>query len=185
MRRRRLFDTELAARLAGFERVGLAALTEQLLGFALEKHHSAADWSTRPLPESWLSYAALDVELLVELRDMLEAELAEQGKLEWAAEEFAALVATAGRPPPPRPDPWRRTSGIHQVRARGLWPGYGRSGTRGTDRRPPRHRAGPGAARRRDRLGGRDDPGTSASCSRCPASAGGRCAGWRGSGWTR
>ena len=95
LRPRRLFDTELAARLAGFERVGLAALTEQLLGFTLEKHHSAADWSTRPLPESWLTYAALDVEMLVDLRDALDAELHRQGKSAWAAEEFAALVASA------------------------------------------------------------------------------------------
>jgi ribonuclease D len=128
MRPRRLFDTELAGRLANFERVGLAALTEQLLGFALEKHHSAADWSTRPLPASWLSYAALDVELLIALRDKLEAELAEQNKLDWAHEEFAALVASAGRIPPGRPDPWRRTSGIHKLRGaralarvRALW----------------------------------------------------------------
>jgi ribonuclease D len=124
----RLFDTELAARLANLERVGLAALTEQLLGFTLEKHHSAADWSTRPLPPEWLSYAALDVELLIDLRDKLEAELSAQGKLGWAQEEFAALVASAGRPVTPRPDPWRRTSGIHRVRGaralarvRALW----------------------------------------------------------------
>nr|WP_308129254.1 ribonuclease D [Actinoplanes polyasparticus] len=130
---RRLFDTELAARLAGFERVGLAALTEQLLGYSLEKHHSAADWSTRPLPESWLTYAALDVEMLTELRDHLAAELDRQGKSAWAAEEFAALVASADRPPKTRPDPWRRTSGIHRVRGaraqsrvRALW--YARDG---------------------------------------------------------
>jgi ribonuclease D len=128
LRPRQLFDTELAARLAGFERVGLAALTENLLGYALEKHHSAADWSTRPLPESWLTYAALDVELLVELRDALAVVLAEQGKAEWAAEEFAALVATGALPPRPRADPWRRTSGMHRVRGpraqarvRALW----------------------------------------------------------------
>ncbi|MFC7527221.1 HRDC domain-containing protein [Actinoplanes sp. GCM10030250] len=133
MKPRRLFDTELAARLAGFERVGLAALTEQLLGFSLEKHHSAADWSTRPLPESWLTYAALDVELLTDLRDLLAAELDRQGKTAWAAEEFAALVASADRPPRVRPDPWRRTSGIHRVRGaraqsrvRALW--YARDG---------------------------------------------------------
>jgi len=124
----RLFDTELAARLANMERVGLATLTEQLLGFALEKHHSAADWSTRPLPPSWLSYAALDVELLIDLRDKLEAELTAQNKLAWAREEFEYLVASAGRPAPPRVDPWRRTSGIHKVRGaralarvRALW----------------------------------------------------------------
>jgi ribonuclease D len=128
LRPTRLFDTELAARLANFERVGLAALTEQLLGFALEKHHSAADWSTRPLPPSWLSYAALDVELLIGLRDLLETELTAQGKLGWAHEEFAALVAGAGRSVPAKPDPWRRTSGIHKIRGaralarvRALW----------------------------------------------------------------
>ena len=121
LRPKRLFDTELAARLAGFERVGLAALTEQLLGYALEKHHSAADWSTRPLPPAWLAYAALDVELLLDLRTILAAELERQGKAEWAAEEFAALAATGAEPPRSRPDPWRRTSGIHRVRgARGL-----------------------------------------------------------------
>jgi ribonuclease D len=133
MKPRRLFDTELAARLAGFERVGLAALTESLLGYTLEKHHSAADWSTRPLPDSWLTYAALDVELLTDLRDHLAAELERQGKTAWAAEEFAALVASADRPPRVRSDPWRRTSGIHRVRGaraqsriRALW--YARDG---------------------------------------------------------
>jgi ribonuclease D len=116
LRPRRLFDTELAGRLAGFERVGLAALTEQLLGYTLEKHHSAADWSTRPLPHAWLSYAALDVELLIDLRDALAEELTRQGKAAWAAEEFAALVTWGARPPRVRPDPWRRTSGIHRIR---------------------------------------------------------------------
>ncbi|WJK44098.1 ribonuclease D [Solwaraspora sp. WMMA2056] len=128
LRPRRLFDTELAARLAGFERVGLAALTEALLGFSLEKHHSAADWSTRPLPESWLTYAALDVELLTDLRDVLATELRRQGKWDWAAEEFAALVTWGSQPPKVRAEPWRRTSGIHRVRGaraqarvRALW----------------------------------------------------------------
>ncbi|KNB53339.1 HRDC domain-containing protein [Streptomyces caatingaensis] len=112
----RLFDTELAGRLAGFARVGLGAMVENVLGYALEKGHSAVDWSTRPLPEPWLRYAALDVELLVDLRDALEEELERQGKLEWARQEFAAIVAAP--PAPPRKDPWRRTSGMHKVRRR-------------------------------------------------------------------
>ncbi|WP_328718734.1 ribonuclease D [Streptomyces sp. NBC_00247] len=111
-----LFDTELAGRLAGFPRVGLGAMVENVLGFALEKGHSAVDWSTRPLPDPWLRYAALDVELLIDLRDALEKELDRQGKLEWAREEFDA-IATAP-PAPPRKDPWRRTSGMHKVRRR-------------------------------------------------------------------
>ncbi|WP_217919415.1 ribonuclease D [Actinomadura sp. BRA 177] len=113
---RRLFDTELAGRLLGYPRVGLGSMVENVLGFLLEKGYSAADWSTRPLPDDWLRYAALDVELLVELRDSLQEELETAGKLEWALEEFAAILATP--PKPPRPDPWRRTSGIHRVRNR-------------------------------------------------------------------
>ncbi|WP_420036256.1 HRDC domain-containing protein [Streptomyces sp. cg28] len=116
MRPSRLFDTELAGRLAGFPRVGLGAMVENVLGYTLEKGHSAVDWSTRPLPEPWLRYAALDVELLVDLRDALEKELDRQGKLEWAHEEFDAIASAP--PAPPRKDPWRRTSGMHKVRRR-------------------------------------------------------------------
>ncbi|WP_415949049.1 HRDC domain-containing protein [Streptomyces sp. KLOTTS4A1] len=112
----RIFDTELAGRLAGFPRVGLGAMVESVLGFVLEKGHSAVDWSTRPLPEPWLRYAALDVELLVDLRDALEKELDRQGKLDWAHEEFHAIASAP--PAQPRKDPWRRTSGMHKVRKR-------------------------------------------------------------------
>jgi ribonuclease D len=112
----RLFDTELAARLAGLPRVGLGAVVESLLGFSLQKGHSAADWSTRPLPEDWLVYAALDVEVLVDLRDALAGILAEQGKTEWARQEFQAILAAG--PPAPKADPWRRTSGMHGLRNR-------------------------------------------------------------------
>ncbi|MGY1769508.1 HRDC domain-containing protein [Geodermatophilus sp. SYSU D00779] len=112
----RVFDTELAARLAGLPRVGLGAVVESLLGYSLQKGHSAADWSTRPLPEEWLVYAALDVEVLVDLRDALAAILEEQGKTEWARQEFEAILAAG--PPAPRVDPWRRTSGVHGLRNR-------------------------------------------------------------------
>ncbi|MFD9039590.1 HRDC domain-containing protein [Streptomyces bottropensis] len=112
----RIFDTELAGRLAGFPRVGLGAMVEGVLGYVLEKGHSAVDWSTRPLPEPWLRYAALDVELLVDLRDALEKELDRQGKLEWARQEFDAIASAP--PSEPRKDPWRRTSGMHKVRRR-------------------------------------------------------------------
>ena len=110
----RLFDTELGSRLAGLPRVGLAAVVEHYLGITLAKEHSAVDWSTRPLPEPWLTYAALDVEVLVEVRDRLRADLAQQGKLEWAMQDFSALTSFSG--PPQRTDPWRRTSGMHRIR---------------------------------------------------------------------
>ena len=110
-----LFDTELAGRLLGHPRVGLATLVETVLGYRMKKEHSAVDWSTRPLPAPWLDYAALDVEVLIELRDALHAELVESGKIEWAVEEFDAL---RGFTPTPRVDAWRRTSGLHRVRGR-------------------------------------------------------------------
>ncbi|HZO66173.1 MAG: HRDC domain-containing protein [Kribbellaceae bacterium] len=112
----RIFDTELAGRLLGYPKVGLASLVSEVLGYRMRKEHSAADWSTRPLPSPWLVYAALDVEMLIELRDEIEAELRRDGKWEWAQEEFAAVMAAPPREP--RPEPWRRTSGMHRVRNR-------------------------------------------------------------------
>ena len=112
----RIFDTELAARLLGRERVGLGPLVESELGLHLAKGHGAADWSRRPLPDDWLRYAALDVEVLVDLHDVLVADLATSGKAPWAEEEFLAVLHQP--PPPARRDPWRRTSGMHRVRGR-------------------------------------------------------------------
>lgn len=110
----RIFDTELGARLAGLPRVGLGAVVEELLGIHLAKEHSAADWSTRPLPQSWLVYAALDVELLVDLRDAMAELLAEQEKQEIAAEEFEATLHREAKPA--RLEPWRRTTGLSTLR---------------------------------------------------------------------
>jgi ribonuclease D len=122
----RIFDTELAARLLGMPRVGLATVVEELLGIRLAKEHSAADWSTRPLPQSWLRYAALDVELLVDVRDHLAARLDEADKTAIAQQEFDATVRREAKPP--AAEPWRRLSGIHALRsprnlavARALW----------------------------------------------------------------
>jgi ribonuclease D len=109
-----IFDTELAGRIAGCERVGLGPLTEQLLDVTLAKEHSAVDWSLRPLRPEWLNYAALDVELLIELRNEIEKLLIANKKLEWAKQDFAAILKSP--PPSPRKDPWRRTSGIHKIR---------------------------------------------------------------------
>ena len=78
------------------------------------KGHGAADWSKRPLPADWLNYAALDVEVLLELRAAIAAVLEEQGKTDWAAQEFEYLRTFVA--PPTRRDRWRRTSGIHKVR---------------------------------------------------------------------
>ena len=110
-----LFDTELAGRLLGYPRVGLATLVETVLGGRMKKEHSAVDWSRRPLPEPWLEYAALDVEVLVELRDALAAQLVEAGKDEWARQEFEGLLSFEAVT---RVEAWRRTSGMHRIRGR-------------------------------------------------------------------
>ena len=121
-----IFDTELAARLLGMPRVGLGFVVHDLLGFELEKAHSAADWSTRPLPDAWLYYAALDVTLLPQLRAEIGTLLDETEKGEIARQEFAALLEWT--PKPEHPEPWRRLSGLHHVThprnlaiARELW----------------------------------------------------------------
>jgi ribonuclease D len=112
----RLFDTELGGRLVGLPRVGLAAVVEHYLGLRLAKEHSAVDWSTRPLPEPWLRYAALDVEVLGQVRDLMAKDLVAQDKMAWADQEFDALIGFTG--PPVRVEPWRRTSGMHKLRNR-------------------------------------------------------------------
>ena len=111
-----LFDTELGARIAGCERVGLGALCESLLELSLAKEHSAVDWSIRPLAQEWLDYAALDVAVLVDLRDKIAELLESQKKLRWATEDFAAILKA--EPSAPRKEPWRRTSGMHEVKSR-------------------------------------------------------------------
>ena len=123
-----LFDTELSARLLGEPSVGLAALLEAKLGIRLRKAHSAANWATRPLPTSWLIYAALDVDYLLELADVLNTELTASGRLSWAREEFAYTLDLFTTPSAPRKEPWRRLSGLQGLRhpvqlavARALW----------------------------------------------------------------
>jgi len=122
----KIFDTELGSRIAGLPRVGLGAVTEQFLGLRLAKEHSAVDWSTRPLNADWLNYAALDVDVLLELREGVAKLLDEQGKTEWAEQEFANVAAMKTKEP--KVDRWRGMTGMHEIKdarslaiARELW----------------------------------------------------------------
>lgn len=108
-----LFDTELAARFLGYERFGLAAVVGETVGVRLAKEHSAVDWSTRPLPESWLSYAALDVEVLLEVADRLDAQLHARDLAEFAQQEFEHLLDFS---PAVHEEPWRRMHGLGTLR---------------------------------------------------------------------
>lgn len=111
-----LFDTEIAAQMLGIERIGLAAVCEQMLGLTLDKDHQNSDWSVRPLPHAWLRYAALDVELLPELYRALGQALYDAERWEWATAEFE-YVRTR---PDKKPDPnrWRTISGAGKIRKR-------------------------------------------------------------------
>lgn len=124
----RIFDTELAARLLGEPAAGLRALLEAKLGVRLRKAHSADNWATRPLPESWLTYAALDVDYLIDLYEVLERDLADSGRLTWAEQEFDDILERFREVPEPPEEPWRRLSNITSLRkprqlavARALW----------------------------------------------------------------
>lgn len=121
-----IFDTELGSRIAGLARVGLGAVTEHFLHVRLAKEHSAVDWSSRPLSAEWLNYAALDVDVLIELRAGVAELLSAQGKAEWATEEFANVAAM--QPKEPKVDRWRGMAGMHEIKdsralaiARELW----------------------------------------------------------------
>lgn len=121
-----LIDTELAGRFLGIERVNLGAMISEHLGIGLAKAHSAADWSRRPLPGSWLDYAAYDVLFLHELAESVLPRLDELGRREWFEAECRFLVE--GPTPAPPIDPWRRLSRLSSLRdtrqlarARELW----------------------------------------------------------------
>ncbi|MCL2782906.1 MAG: HRDC domain-containing protein [Propionibacteriaceae bacterium] len=123
-----LFDTELAGRLLGFSKVALSPMLTHYLGIQLAKAHSADDWSARPLPESWLTYAALDVDFLLELRDAVANDLAIAGKTAWADQEFANEIARFATTPDDDPERWRNVKGLGHLRqprqlgiARNLW----------------------------------------------------------------
>jgi ribonuclease D len=97
----RLFDTRIAAQLAGEPAIGLAALLEKYLGIKLDKEHQKADWSLRPLTPPMLAYAAADTQHLLPLRDALEQRLKDLGRLEWAREEFKQLESLRWTGPAP------------------------------------------------------------------------------------
>jgi ribonuclease D len=116
-----LFDTELGARIAGCDRVGLGPLAESLLELQLAKEHSAVDWSIRPLRPEWITYAALDVDILLDIRNSVEKLLTEQNKLKWAKQDFASILKNYQNyvfSDEVKPERWRRTSGMHKVRDR-------------------------------------------------------------------
>jgi ribonuclease D len=88
-----LFDTQIAAMVAGFgEQAGYEALVSALAGGAIDKAHRFSDWAARPLSASQIAYAAADVTWLRTVYTRLRDRLRHDGRLDWVAEEMAALT---------------------------------------------------------------------------------------------
>ena len=84
-----IFDTQIAAGFAGFGYpAGYGKLLQQLLGITIAKSESFTDWLERPLSESQIEYAREDVCHLLPMADKLSETLKQQGRLNWALEEF-------------------------------------------------------------------------------------------------
>jgi ribonuclease D len=93
---RPLFDTQVAAMVAGFgDQVGYDALVSSLTGGQIDKAHQFSDWSARPLSQAQVRYAAADVTWLRIVYEKLRARLERDGRLEWVAEEMAVLTDPA------------------------------------------------------------------------------------------
>ncbi len=108
-----VFDTQLAATLLGHgDQIGYGALVKATLGVELEKAHSRADWSLRPLTEEQLHYAADDVRYLAQVYLQQLDELQRNGRLEWLADDFAVLADPRTYENPPQ-EAWQRIKGVN------------------------------------------------------------------------
>lgn len=121
-----LFDTQIAAAMLGHPaQIGYAPLIKALFDVEVDKTHTRADWSRRPLAPELIRYAAIDVVHLPATHDRLGEELERRGRLAWAAEDCARLLDPALYTPNPD-DAWRRLTAIPrlpvpaQLRARRL-----------------------------------------------------------------
>ena len=116
----RLFDTRIAAQLAGEPAIGLAALLEKYIDVKLDKEHQKADWSLRPLTPSMLAYAAADTRFLLGLRDALEQRLKTLNRLSWAMEEFKQLESLRWSGPGGEEETYLRLKGAKGLSPRSL-----------------------------------------------------------------
>lgn len=94
----RLFDTMIAARLAGSAALGLAALVEKHFGVQLCKASQKANWALRPLPAKMEEYAINDTRYLLQLADILSAELERLGRMDWFHESVERMIVSARNP---------------------------------------------------------------------------------------
>ncbi|AZA09134.1 HRDC domain-containing protein [Corynebacterium pseudopelargi] len=107
-----IFDTAVAAKLLNITPYRLPELSAALIGYTMHKSHGGEDWSRRPLPKAWRNYAALDVEVLLELAQACQKRLDAAGKSQWAKEEFEFIQHKATPLAPPR---WEDSKAANSV----------------------------------------------------------------------
>jgi ribonuclease D len=115
-----LFDTMQASRVLGYQYVGLDNLLQEKFGVKMDKRHQKADWGARPLSPAQVDYARFDTHYLFQLRDLLENELREKGRLELALEDFVLACAVNGGKEKANGSSWKRFSSRKDVNLREL-----------------------------------------------------------------
>jgi len=79
-----LFDTQIAAAFLGYGfSAGYARLLKTLYNIDIPKDETRSDWLQRPLSESQLNYAAMDVIYLYKLYEKISSELKDTEKKVW------------------------------------------------------------------------------------------------------
>ena len=114
-----IFDTMVAARILGYNAVGLGSLLAEKFGLDVDKHNQKADWAQRPLPAGLVDYARLDTHHLIPLRNLLETELHQKERWELACEDFTRCCYINGNNHHNEPrERWERVNGQGELDAR-------------------------------------------------------------------
>ena len=113
----RIYDTQLAAGFLGYSTPSLSSLVQSELRISLPKGDRLTDWLRRPLSDAQLSYAASDVEHLLELELILNGRLIDRGRLDWALEACEELRSRRVGPGDPR-EAWLRQKDIRTLKPR-------------------------------------------------------------------
>jgi ribonuclease D len=110
-----LFDTMIAARILGWEHLGLGSILKSEFAVDLNKRYQRANWGKRPIPFEMMSYARLDTHYLIPLRYRLKSELVSRKRWQLAEEDFERLRYVNGRDPQDRPELCWRVRGAYDL----------------------------------------------------------------------
>ena len=111
-----IFDTQLAAAVLGYDhQIGYADLVNQITGIKLEKKHTRANWSRRPLAEDEINYAMDDVRYLLPVYQTLKTELDDKKRYAWIEKDLLAMTS-ASNYQIETADLWRRLKGVQKLR---------------------------------------------------------------------